>query len=389
MIMKLKNVFTIGLVFMLIFANIICVQASAYTVTISSVYNEDTRIVVEGAVSSGMSQDITILMTDENDEIEYIDQRESNSDGSFRFCFRMIHEEKYGRYKINVGGENVDEPAVTYFNYESPVVETEVISGNIDVDINFYVPTVSGSFECFEGRQLDMTILNTTDYNVIAQETIRANNGLFNFSYELPSLLYPKSYDILIECKNGDVSLASMNVTVSSSTLALALNGNMTVAENVRLAGSVYSSSPASLNKSFNITKSTTLSYDLPNLAAYMNVTMDLSCYESVDKTSEMDDADWKIRTIDICAKENLDGIMVYNYPWDELEPYVWLKITWDKEYIELLDIVNFHDNKLEFINETDEVVEIKYKETSGPLFRMSFKMKKTGNTQMKVYQHR
>lgn len=275
--------------FLLSCFNLSYAEENNNTITINSVYNDENGVIASGSISSGKAEEITILVLDENEEISYIDQKKSNSDGSFEFRFKMKNPEQYGQYTVRIGGENVNTPKEVIFDYTEyiPMVEKEILNNDINVSISAYKPTITGSLECFEGRELEMVILNTTDNTEIANEVILSNNGVFNFTYELPNLIYPKNYKILIECKNGEESLMALDVEISSSTITVSASGNITLAENVRMAGIMQSANTDLLNKEFNFTNSKSVSLTIPNLVASMACNMSFKCFETVPEISD------------------------------------------------------------------------------------------------------
>lgn len=282
--MIIKRIGIVSLIILLSLCNFSYAE-TVNTITVESVNYTDGYCVVKGSISCN-SEEVTLLVLDEFNEISYIDQKTSDASGKFEFRFKLKNEEQYGEYTVKVGGRNVATPAVQLFNYVQQVttVENKVIEGDISVDVSWYIPTISGQITCYEEKQLEIEVNNVTDDTEIASEVITAEDGAFDFSYTLPSLLYSKDYTITIKCMDDNSELISMPFELSSNTISLTVNGNISMADNMKMTGTIQSSNIESLNKSFNITGNESMSFTLPNLLASMSCDMNFECFEKVQK---------------------------------------------------------------------------------------------------------
>ena len=368
------------MIFLLSCFNPVYAEEMGNAITINSVYNDENGIVVSGNISN-KPEEVTILVLDENEEIVYIDQKKSNEDGNFEFRFNMKNPEQYGDYVIRVGGKNVNIPQEMTFNYQEyiPMMEKRILNGDINVKISGYKPTITGSLECFEGRELEMVVLNTTDDTGIANEVILSDDGVFNFTYELPNLIYPKNYNILIECKNGEESLMLFGAEISSSTITVSATGNITLGENVRMTGVMQSANTDLLNKEFNITESESVSLTIPNLVASMECDMNFECFEKIPE----------ILKYSKCIKITGTKDYIYQLPIyclsADINDINW-RILFDKEYFEIDNLYSVDDVKV--IKADDGLIEFKYLGTDNLINTLSLYTKKSGNTQIMIYQY-
>jgi len=246
------------------------------------------EIVIRGQISNAtttnhvtliVSEDINNI-TDEN--IVYIDQTTSTTDGTFEFSFTIngaIDGESYG-YKVGSdSGADVYTGIITIVS-QTEMVRREFIDANVNVNIVNYVPSISGTITCVEGKTATINIVNTTDNQVIANDVL--TEGVHNISYRLPSLISAKKYTLIVTGCNGTQDLGLLSVTIDSSVLLVTISGSVDIADGVIMDVSVQSNNTGLIDKSATITKDRTLSVTLPNIVANTSYHLTATGYELV-----------------------------------------------------------------------------------------------------------
>lgn len=110
-----------GLLFMLLLgtANAWAAETSA-TLTATTAVDSATKVVtIQGAISSGTGQQITLVVTNPAGNPDYIDQTVSGENGSFVFRY-LLDESDSGTYQVLLGGTNVLEKKQLSFTYKKP-----------------------------------------------------------------------------------------------------------------------------------------------------------------------------------------------------------------------------------------------------------------------------
>lgn len=282
--MKSKILFILCTLLLFCHLNIPYAEGVNKTITIDSVYNDSGCIVAKGQINSNTKNQITILVLDENEEISYIDQKESNPDGSFEFRFKAKNESDYGQYTIRIGGDAVSPPSSVTFDYREPIqlVKNKFLNGSLNISINSFIPRITGTIECLDGKEAEFKILNVTDNTVIENLIITPQSGIAQISATLPNLLYTKEYKLIATAKDGDENLLSATLDLSSSPLSVGMTGTVTTGENVWIDGSVRSLNNNLINEDMTFTGSKSVDYTLPKLMSYGSYNLDFSCYENI-----------------------------------------------------------------------------------------------------------
>ena len=93
--------------------------------------------------------------------------------------------------------------------YASTTTRTLFVDADINININGYTPTVSGTIACTESKIASVSVINTTNNSTIYNETITSEDGVHNVSFTLPSLFNPKEYEVNVTCTDGNKTLAN------------------------------------------------------------------------------------------------------------------------------------------------------------------------------------
>ena len=280
----MKKFLSIVLVFSLIYMFIVPVHAQA---NIECSYTTDGYSVnITGRVLNVNRPHMVTLMVGEIENPVYIDQTTSTSSGEFEFNFSVPETLPEGDYPFKINYENSNtSPYTDVLNYKyiERTITREFINSDISVNVNGYIPTIQGTMSCIEGKSATISIINTTDNTVIAEDTVTSDDGVYNLNYTLPSLLLGKKYSVTISCLEGNSTLVYVNAIIDSAVILVTVSGEIRVADNVRLDAQLQSANIESLNKNTSVTANRAISATIPNLVAYMSCNLSLQGYETIE----------------------------------------------------------------------------------------------------------
>jgi hypothetical protein len=259
------------------------------------VYTKNDNIVCESTVNgrnvsisgqilnASSTRDVNLLVGDETNVI-YTGQTASADDGSFSFNFKLPVSLPSGNYSFIVETDAGDATYCGVLVYESnvEVIESQFFGGNITVSLSNYVPTISGNVNCIDGKEITFDVINSSDNTVIVQDTITAEDGIYNLNYVLPSLVMGKDYTATISCSNETKTLFSVDVDINSSIILVEVNGDVQVADDVKLEANIQTTNTDLINKSATITSNKSISTTIPNLVANMSCDVIIQGYEQV-----------------------------------------------------------------------------------------------------------
>ena len=135
---------------------------------------------------------------------------------------------------------------------------------------------------------------------MILSDIITYEDGIFNLSYTLPSLLNPKKYDVSLICVDeNDSVLANMTVEIDSAILSLAINGTVSTAENVDIEAQLRTVNTGLLDNGTTFTGSKTVSKTIPNILASSSFHLSAQGYETITIDTEEPEEDYSVCTID------------------------------------------------------------------------------------------
>ena len=161
-------------------------------------------------------------------------------------------------------------------------VKNEIVNADIYVNLSAYVPTISGTISCSEGKMVTLNINNITNNTVIANQTITAEAGHQNILYTLPSLVSSNEYEVIISCTENGNSLAYMSVILDSSILAVNIAGTATTANNVDINASLQTTNTDLVDKNLSFTGTKELSTTIPNLLPSASFHLTAVGYETI-----------------------------------------------------------------------------------------------------------
>ena len=160
--------------------------------------------------------------------------------------------------------------------------KNEIINADIYVNLSEYVPTISGTISCSDGKMVTLNINNITNNTVIANQIITAEAGNQNISYTLPSLVSSKEYEVIISCEENGNSLAYMSVILDSSIIAVNITGTATTANTVDINASLQTTNTGLVDKNVSFTGNKELSTTIPNLLPSASFHLTAVGYETI-----------------------------------------------------------------------------------------------------------
>ena len=268
------------------------------------------RVSITGRVLNANTPHMVTLMVGEVENLVYIDQTTSTSSGEFEFKFLVPETLPDGNYPFKINYENSNTPPYTdvlNYTYIERTITRQFVNSDISVNVNAYIPTIQGTLSCIEGKTATISVINTTNNTVIAEDVVTSDDGVYNLNYTLPSLLSGKEYSIIISCREGNSTLAYVNAVIDSSIILLTVDGEIQVADNVRLDAQLQSANIESLNKNTSVTANRSISATIPNLVAYMSCNLALQGYETIENP-ELNPMPDENETVQIVSAYNATG---------------------------------------------------------------------------------
>ncbi len=291
MIVKLNKKYQGGfimrkIIFFLVFG-IFLLSGSVYAennAVICSTEIIDNRIYINGQLPHSTQQNQVSLLVGSIDNILYIDQVESSDQGDFQFSFKFPEGTPIGDYEFRIGNDAGADPYQGVIHYGE---KRQFADMNISIDINQYVPTLSGSISCIADKSIILRIENITDNIIIAEDTIHAEDGAHEISYQLPSLLQAKAFNISVICNDDSSKQAELNLEIDSSVLLVSASGTIELSDGTSISMHAQSVNSNLIDKQIEFTDSRTLSATLPNIVGNSAYTITADLYEEFFSSAE------------------------------------------------------------------------------------------------------
>lgn len=279
-------VFTLICTLLLICSSILCVCANGIT---SQATFDGNIATISGTVTGASGATQVTLLVGEPGDIIYVDQVTSEADGRFSFEVPFSSSTPFGEYPYRIGsGARVG----TYegvIDYKGAVtyVTNQFLTADLNVSVNAYIPTITGTISCTEGKTVDVTVTNVTDNTVIAEETITSADGEHAVSYTLPTLMSTKEYSLVVTVNDGSTQQVALNVSIDCKILSVEGSGSITLSDNTWVEMQMQSVGSDFINKSGTVTTSKDISLEIPNLVAYADIDVLAKGYETVVRYEE------------------------------------------------------------------------------------------------------
>lgn len=243
-----------------------------------------SNVCISGRITNiAESHPVTLLVGD-MDNVLYIDQKATADDGTFVFNFLLPDTLSDGSYNFRIGSDTGAEPFDGVLVYGTPddTEERRFFDGNIVVSVSSYIPTITGSISCIDGKEISFNVVNSTDNIVIAQDSISAADGDYNLSYTLPSLVSGKNYAVTISGSEGETSLFNIDVEINSSIILVSVSGEVQLADDVKLDVRAKTSNSDLIDKSATFTADRSVEVTIPNLVANVSCDISMQGYEPI-----------------------------------------------------------------------------------------------------------
>ena len=175
------------------------INASSDDIT-AQLEKTDDRIIVTGNTRAG---EVTILVTDSNDEIAYVDQIESEANGQYIFDFRLPLNAVSGEYNAKVGGEGINTPLILSFMH-TPATEPDSTPDPTPTEIPIITAQLTKNDDNIivtgNTRAGEVTILVTAPNDEIAyvNQIESEANGQYTFDFRLPINSMSGEYDVKV-----------------------------------------------------------------------------------------------------------------------------------------------------------------------------------------------
>lgn len=207
-------------------------QAQAGNTVIGSArtaINDNGQVDVNGKISSGPGQQVTIAIIAPNGGIEYTDSVLSTANGEFTFSYPMTNRTP-GTYKVRLGGSGVDRPVTATFY--SPLA---LLGVNASIKGNDWV-MVSGRITSGAGQQVAINVTAPDGRPDYVDSTLSQAGGGFAFLYPLTrkikgtyhvkigagGIYNPVKVSFPYGCKSDNATLANLKLSAGSLDRAFA-----------------------------------------------------------------------------------------------------------------------------------------------------------------------
>lgn len=116
----MKKIISMLVSMLLLLVSVTTVSYAADSVSATASVNNSSKVVtIEGSISSGSGQQVTVVVVNPAKGTDYINQATSGVDGSYKFTY-TLDEDVAGVYTVNLGGTGITSPVTTTFTF-SPV----------------------------------------------------------------------------------------------------------------------------------------------------------------------------------------------------------------------------------------------------------------------------
>ena len=267
--------------------------SSEYISMIAASVNVDGNyLTVSGSVNSGSGKKIGILVENSNGDMVYVLQATSDSEGKFHKTFPLSYNIDGEEYTVYIGAQGVDNHSVLKFEYTDRAIETitkKFFAADLSIELSSYVPHLTGTLACSQGKTVNMTIANVSDNTIIATETVTYGDGVKTIDHTLPSLLNPKDFTLSFTVYEGSKNLTTINAQVDSAVILTKLSGNVTAGSDVSLEVT-FSAENINIDDKYSvITEYKEFSASVPNLLSSGSFSFVVDGYEEYTKAKVTD----------------------------------------------------------------------------------------------------
>lgn len=254
-------------------------------------------IYITGQISNANGRnEVTLLVGEDAYHALYLNQTTSDSNGAFAFAFQLPPDLPSGNYPYSVGSNSGAALFQSTFMYEGKKEYKTFVDANFEIEINGYVPTVSGTISCPENASAVYRVINVTDNTTVAEDTVAATDGTVAVQFTLPSLLNSKTYTLALSFVDGSVTLGGMNITLKTASWKVDIDGTITVQNGAKLQAHVKSLNSGLIDKTAEITAKKEIHTAVPNVIASTRYQLSMQGYAYLAASvPELGDAEYTI----------------------------------------------------------------------------------------------
>lgn len=381
-----------GLLILLIFIMLCNIADASYSsVVITDVGWKGEYAVIKGVTASGECDRISVHVSDEEGQLVYKNEKETQEDGTFEFKFMPREETNFGKYEVIADGVDSENPTFSEFEYtkEMRTHKKHILKGDISIDITNYIPTISGNLESFEGRNCTIKLMDSSDERYV-YENIISDDGMKSFSSTLPTLLQDKVYEFILETRLPDEEIMCITAEIATGGLASEISGAVAIGDKAGVKVEIQCPTIDVLNKSVIIDNNKEYSATLPNILSAFLCNIHLECDEEIfDFEDDEKKENEKLNLIyefNISGTDNETYLIPVTNRVEMLIPFL-IKIKYDTEYFEFSDVYTDleDENKIQF--KSGEII-FECSGKPGFINLVPLKALKTGKSVVSIYKY-
>ncbi len=242
----------------------------------------DRYVEITGQIPNATGENQVALVLGSLENILYVDQVTSSANGEFKFSFKLPNTSERVGQTVMIGSD-VDE-GFYQGTIEYGAEMRKFADVDVSVNVSNYVPTLEGTIRCVSGKSMTLNIVNKTDNVTIADETITVDDGIYQLSCQLPSLLQKKIYTVSMTFNDGTQALAGMSVEVDSSVLFVTATGTVEIEEGTLIDARVQTVNTNLVDKNIALMSDQSISATLPNIISNSTYHISAECYGIADE---------------------------------------------------------------------------------------------------------
>jgi hypothetical protein len=209
----------------------ITVTREKVVITATASIDNNKKVTVSGAITSGAGQQVTAKITDPKGNLEYVNNTISTTGGNFTFSYIMTNK-LFGKYDVSLGGAGISTPATASFNYgiDADLSNLSINSGTFgqtfDPEITYYSANVDNSVSSItvtptlSDTKASVSVNSISVLSGQASAAINLNEGsnTINVVVTAQDGITTKTYTItVIRNKVGVTSVTAVNASIDSN----------------------------------------------------------------------------------------------------------------------------------------------------------------------------
>lgn len=270
----------------MIFLSTGIVHAEETTITAEARYLNSSMIRITGSVTNPKSERISLVFGNPN-TLLYVDETDIVN-GEFSFTISLDSKVPAHEHTYILSTESAQFTGTIKTRGLTRGKDNIIITADIDFSVKNYVPTFSGSARCTPGTTVQVHIKDTSSNTEIIADTVSSSDGIYEFSYVLPSLVLMHNYTITITSNDGTNTRVSASLSVRTSPLLVSFDGPIYAAPSHSMYVRVKSVNTDLIDKTMSFANRTwNTDFTIPNLIS--NCDFDISVTVHATETSMAD----------------------------------------------------------------------------------------------------